>query len=414
MTFQIKRNLRAVLLSAIVLALPTTLLADTFERPPNFAADKIRGIKAAGPNYTIKSPVRSNGLFRIYELATPHGEFTVQGDHMMRMRINELAALDELERLSQSEQFSRAMVNAGLSPVKYAGKLIVNPVGTIQNTFAGIGSFLGSVGSGVANAGKTQDDTVSSLIGVTKERRQLAAKYGVDPYTDFPPLAAKLKQLAEAGALGGLAVTGAMMAIPGAAGIVVSNVSTANMLGDMRVDELARNYTASQILDLNRKRLLAMGIDSALTEALLANRNYTPVDLAAMVAALDSMNGVGDRIVFVRRAAVVNSRANAYVMRKHAEMAAAHQARTGSFTRFVSLAGFPFNQTRDGGIVGVMPVDIVSWNEATARAMNETSVDMRRLARGGNAELRITGTATNLAKQRLKALGWRLVENSRI
>src|SRR5262245_48802848 len=115
MTFRLQWRMQAVALPAVLLALSTTLHADSYERPPTFAADKIRGIKAVGSNYTINNPVRSEGLFRIYTLSTPHGEFTVQGDLMMRMRIVELAALEELERLSQSEQFSKAMVNAGLS-----------------------------------------------------------------------------------------------------------------------------------------------------------------------------------------------------------------------------------------------------------------------------------------------------------
>jgi hypothetical protein len=411
MTFQATWKLRAVLAPAALLALTGGLSAQNTERPPTFAAEKIRTVKPAGENYTIKNPVRSDGLFRVYTLATPYGEFTVQGDHMLRMRLNELAALAELEKLSQSDQYTKALVNAGISPIKYAGKLIVNPVGTIQNTFAGVGSFLGSIGSGVANAGKTQDDALSSLIGVTRERRQLAAKLGVDPYTDFVPLADKLKLLSEAAALGGLTVTGAMMAIPGAAGVVVSNLSTANTLGDMRLEELARNYTASQILDLNRQRLTAMGIDKNLTEAMLANRNYTPVDLAPITAALESMGGVADKAVFVRRAASVNARGNAYAMRKHAEMAA-HYAKTSGFTRFVSLGGFPFNQLRDGTVVAVMPVDIISWTDTTARAFGESSKDLRKIGRAG--ELRLTGTATTLAKQRLKEQGWRVVENSRI
>ena len=414
MMFMCSRSLRAALAPAILLTLSTALSADTFERPPSFQADQIRGIKPAGENYTIRNPVRSDGLFRIYVLATPYGEFTVQGDHMLRMRLNELAALAELEKLSQSDHFTKALVNAGISPVKYAGKLVTNPVGTIHNTFAGVGSFLGSVGSGVANVGRTQDDTVGSLIGVTKERRALAAKYGVDPYTDFEPLAAKLRQLSEAAALGGLAVTGAMMAIPGAAGIVVSNLSTANTLGDMRIEELARSYSAAQILDLNRGRLIAMGIDKGLYESLLANRNYTPIDLAAMVAAIDSMGPVADKAVFFARAASVNSRGNAYAMRKHAEMTAAHYARTGSFTRFVGLGGFPFNQARDGTVVGVMPVDMVSWTDVIAKVFNDSSAGLRRVAPNAGGELRFTGQATNLAKQRLKALGWRVVEGSRI
>jgi hypothetical protein len=405
---------QSLLLPAIVLALSTTAFAQTFERPPSFAANKVRGIAPSGVNYSIRNPVSSDGLFRIYALSTSYGEFPVQGDQMMRMRANELAALDQLEKISQSDQFTRSLVNAGLNPVRYAGKLVTNPVGTVQTTFAGVGNFLGSISSRVANVGKTQDDTVASLLGVTKERRQLAAKLGVDPYTDFEPLAAKLKQLSEAAALGGLAVTGAMMAIPGAAGIVVSNLSTANWIGDMRIEDIARDYTASQILDLNRKRLTAMGADKALTESLLTNRNYTPVDLAVMVAALESMSAVADRPLFVRRAAGANSRGNAYAMRKHAEMAAAHHARTGTFTRFVSLGGFPFNQTRDGSVVGVMPVDSVAWTETIARSFQGSTADMKKISPAGSAELRFTGQATALTKQRFKELGWRLVENVKL
>jgi hypothetical protein len=223
-----------------------------------------------------------------------------------------------------------------------------------------------------------------------------------------------MKQLSEAAATGGLVVTGALMAIPGAAGIVVSNLATANRLGDMRIEELARNYSASQILDLNRQRLLAMGVDKALAETLLANRNFTPIDLAAMVAALDSMPNVSDRPVFIARAAGVNARGTAYFMRRHAEMAAAHYARTGAFTRFVSLGGYPFNVARDGTLVGLMPVDVVSWTESSAKAFSDSATDLRGAGRGAAGEIRITGTATNAARQRLKEQGWRLVENARI
>jgi hypothetical protein len=404
-------SLAAVTPAVIAMALASTALAQNYERAPTFAPNRIPGIKPSGINYTIKNPVRSDGLFRIYVLATPYGDISVQGDQMLRMRIKELEALDQLEKISQSDQFSRALVNAGLSPVKYAGKLITNPIGTISGTFAGVGSFLGSVSSGIANAGKTQDDTIGSLIGVTKERRQLAAKVGVDPYTDLAPLAEKLKALSEAAALGGLAVTGAMMAIPGAAGIVVSNLSTANTLGDMNIEELAQRYTAAQILDLNRKRLAAHGVDSKLIEAFLSNRNYTPIDTAVISASLESMPTVQNRVIFIERAATANSRAVAYFNRRQAEMIA-HFAKSGGFTRFESLGGYPFLLTRDGRVVGLMPFDAVSWTESIGRGFGNVSADMKRVARGG-AEMRITGQATALAKQRLGAQGWKVVENVR-
>ena len=68
---------------AIVLALPSALFAQGFERPPSFAAAKIPGIRPSGDNYTIKNPVRSDGLLRIYGLTTPYGDITVHGDHLM-------------------------------------------------------------------------------------------------------------------------------------------------------------------------------------------------------------------------------------------------------------------------------------------------------------------------------------------
>ena len=66
-------------------------------------------------------------------------------------------------------------------------------------------------------------------------------------------------EYAEAAAAGGLTVSAVMMAAPThAVGIVVSNLSTASTIEGVRIDELARDQTASQIFDLNRQRLRAM------------------------------------------------------------------------------------------------------------------------------------------------------------
>ena len=397
-----------------MLALPWSApLAQPFERPPTFAVTGIPGIKPAGENYTINAPVRSDGLLRLYILTTPYGEVGVHGDQMLHMRLNELAALSELEKISGSETFSKALVDAGLSPLKYTGRLITDPLRTVGDTLDGVKSLFGSIGSSMANAGKTQDDPFAGMLGVTTQKRQLAVKFGVDPYTDFEPLSAKLARLSEAAAMGGLTVSGALFFVPGAAGIVVSNLSTANRLGDIKIDVLARDYTTSQILDLNRQRLLAMGVDKSVSDTLLANRNYTPVDMAAMVGAIDGMGAVADRDVFFAAAAHMQTRATAYFMRRHAELLAGAQARAGAFSRFVLLGGYPFNVTREGRFVGLMPIDALSWTQSTAAAIGQSAADAKRLAPGARTELRITGTATGLARQRLKALGWAVTENVR-
>src|SRR5690242_17820841 len=115
---------RRVLASlGLLLTLPGVSAAQQVEQPPSFNAAQISGIKRVGENYTIRNPVKSDGILRIYVLATPYGDITVQGDEMLRMRVNELKALAALEKVSTSESFGKALAEAGLGPIKFAGGL---------------------------------------------------------------------------------------------------------------------------------------------------------------------------------------------------------------------------------------------------------------------------------------------------
>lgn len=402
-----------LLLPSGLLLMPAAAPAQTFEAPPSFNAAQIKGIVRTGENYTVRSPVPSDGFLRNYKIETPYGETAAPGDQMAQMRINELRALALLEQVSGSNTFATSLANAGLSPLKYTGRLITNPVGTIQSTLSGIGGMFNRLGSGISNAGKTQDSALASLLGVTEERRSLAATYGVDPYTDYPPLDAKLKQLSEAAALGGLAVRGALLAVPGAAGIVVSNLSTAHRLDNIAISDLARQYTAAQILDLNRKKLLEMDVSPELTENLLANRNYTPIDMAAMVAAIDSMKTVQGRAVFFDAAAAADERANAFFMRRQAELLAAEYKRNPGYRHVVTLGGLPFLVAKDGRFVTAAPLDALSWTPDTAARLEAFTKSRNELVAKSRGEIRITGQATPLARKQLKALGWTVVENQR-
>jgi hypothetical protein len=413
MAYSARTGFRGAAISALLMLTSAAVSAQQFERPPSFDIAKLPGIKRAGENYTIPNPVRSDGLLRVFKLETSYGQYAVHGDQMMRMRITELAALAQLEKISGSETFGKALVEAGISPLKYTGKFIADPAKTIGDTFSGIGNMFGRITADMNNVGKTPGDPLSGLLGVTDKKRELAAKMGVDPYTDFVPLDEKLSRLSEAAAAGGLTVSAALMVVPGAAGIVVSNLGTASTLEGVRIETLARDYTAAQIFDLNRQRMRAMGVDNDLIEALLANRSYTPIDMAVMVGSLDSMSGVADRAVFFQRAGQIKDRSIAYFMRRQAEMLAAQQRQGAGFARIVLLGGYPFCVIRDGKIVGAMPIDALSWPEDASRALRNAAADARRASSSGNVELRITGTATRLAKKELQSLGWRVVENVR-
>ena len=88
MRLSVKSSLVAV---ATALVLPMAVNAAEIERPATFNPNQIPGIRAAGPNYTISAPVRSDGFLRIYNVRSPYGDFVVVSDAMMRVRIRELA-----------------------------------------------------------------------------------------------------------------------------------------------------------------------------------------------------------------------------------------------------------------------------------------------------------------------------------
>jgi hypothetical protein len=109
----------------------------------------------------------------------------------------------------------------------------------------------------------------------------------------------------------------------------------------------------------------------------------------------------------------VDRREAAYFNRRYAELIADYHTKTKPVTRFVSLGDFPFNQTRDGALVAVWPVDALSWTDNTAQAMARATEARKRGGLPGHGEIRITGQATRTARERLKAMGWSVTENVR-
>ncbi len=399
MRLSVKSSLVAV---ATALVLPMAVNAAEIERPATFNPNQIPGIRAAGPNYTISAPVRSDGFLRIYNVRSPYGDFVVVSDAMMRVRIRELAAVAEIDKLTESNEFNRALGEAGLAPLKFAGQLVVNPVQAIGNTLNGIGNQIGQIGSSIHNAGKTRDAAFGGF-GADQKRRELAAKLGVDPYSDFEPLQSRMQKISQAAAAGGLVVTGAMMAIPGAVGIVVSNAGTSS-----RVADSLRDRTAAQLMDMNREKMVAMGLDVQTADQLLQNVNYTPLDMTSMVSSLEAVPVAG-RAEFMRRAVSVNRREAAVFNRRYTEMVADFHQKTGAVTSFVSAGELPFNQTRNGTVVGIWPVDAMSWTENTRRSMTNASAAIRR-ANLGKPELRVSGQITPRAREGLQELGFAIAD----
>ena len=402
--FQLFEHPVAVLFALLLSLEPTYAAPPKFEDPLSAPCADVLGAAAIGANYHVLEPVGGDGLLRIYRVNSKYGTFTVQGDVMLLQRRKELAALDMLEEQSQTEAFAEAFGQAAVGPVEFAADMVTDPAETVERTVSGVGEMFDRVASGLFNMDHNRDSMLESALGVSSERRKLAALLGVDPYTDFTPLAQQLDQFGRTSAAGGLVIDVGVTFIPGAVGVAVSTTSVMNGLGN-----LLRDKSPSQLLEINRSRLDTLGIPFDTIEKFLANRYYTPSDQTVIASALLQLKGVKDLGVYLSWLATVKRRDLAVHMRARSELLAEYQLRTRLITRFVAVRGIPLSELREGTILFLAPLDLVAWTSAVGNTFAGVTADLRNGGYRGDLILEVNGTATPLARQELKKLGWIII-----
>jgi hypothetical protein len=374
------------------------------ELPKPQPAEKYLGAATTGPNYTVKPTVRSDGVMRIFDVDTSYGKFAFDGVEFTKLRLHELNAAAAIEKMSQSDAFGQAFGRAALGPIKFGADLITKPADTVERSLSGIGNMLDRVGAGLSNTRADRDNLMESLLGVSDTQRQLAVELDVDPYTDFPPLAQRLKQMAGAMAGGGLPVRAGLALVPGGVGIAVSSVASV----DTAKDSL-RNKTAAQVIAEAKSTLASLGTPPETIDRLVENRNYTPADLLITARALKQL-GAENTAAFVEKAAGAGSRNVAFYHRRRAQILAARSAELGGLASFISVGGQPINLARNGNIVAAFTFDDIAWTDIQQRTFSGATAQIRHIRPGAAPVLAATGTITPLAAAEIKKLGWKIVQ----
>jgi hypothetical protein len=389
---------------AAIVVMASAMPATAFETPQDETATKYLGTAVQGPGYRVDPIVPGDGFLRIFTIDTSHGRYQVSGIGLTKQRLQELQALHRLTQMSESDVFTKSLGQAAMAPVRFGVDLVKNPEATLNRTFSGIGNMFDRIGAGVDNKKSSRDSTAGSLLGIDKARRQLAVELGIDPYTDFPPLKQRLEDIAKASALGGLSVSVALAAVPGAGGMVVSSAGTASSINDT-----LREKTSAQIVQQVKATLQRLKISAAASARLVDNKLYTPADLLVMSSALARLKAGGTEL-FVVRAAQANTRDVAYFQRQRAELLAANSEELGGIAEFVSVGDFPLNRTRDGTIVALFPLDDITWTEPSARAFTTVTESLRALGHRQPPVLATAAAVTAQANDELTKLGWKIVD----
>jgi hypothetical protein len=390
-----RRGLFTLFIAASVVSVTTASSTDALELPKPQPVEKYLGKSAAGANYTVKPIVRSDGVMRIFDGDTPYGKFAFDGVEFTKLRLHELDAVAAIEKMSQSEAFGQAFGRAALGPIKFGADLITKPVDTVERSLSGIGNMFDRIGAGLSNTRADRDNVVESLLGVSDTQRELAVSLDVDPYSDFPPLAQRLKEMANIMAGGGLPVRAGLSFVPGGIGIAVSSVATVSSAKDT-----LRDKTATQIIAEARATLASLGVSdesaSRLADLLIMARALKQLDAQNTAAFVDHASGAGSRNV-------------AFYHRRRAQIIAARSNQLGGMVSFVTFGGQAINVARNGNIVAAFTVDDIAWTEVQQRTFVAATAEIQRAKPGATPVLATTGAVTPLAAAEIGKRGWKIV-----
>jgi len=170
------------------------------EVPPVLkASDLVAPELLKGPRFRVDEKVPTSDLVAHFSLRSDFGDFQAHGREMLRIRVAELAAIEQLEATSKTETFLKAAGNAAVRPVQSAPSIVMSPVETAKGLPAGVGRFydrmkMGSqhiaeaaTDSGKSDAEKTEEVTrrvggiTADAFGYEQERRALAKSLRADP-----------------------------------------------------------------------------------------------------------------------------------------------------------------------------------------------------------------------------------------
>src|SRR5262250_23317 len=84
-----------------------------FEPEPVLQAkDLVAAELLKGPQYTVNSSVPVKGFLGHFTIVSDYGTFKAHGIHMFQIRVREIYALAQLDKMSKSKEFAEAAAKA--------------------------------------------------------------------------------------------------------------------------------------------------------------------------------------------------------------------------------------------------------------------------------------------------------------
>lgn len=390
--------LRILVASGVSLGGAMARAQEGFEGPGAVdAASFIAPVPLQGAGYSVYPQAYNDGLINRYQITLSSGaKQEVLGTEALLERIVEAAAIEDLRRVSSSEKFGQALGKAGGDKLKAAGSAIMNPLKTIGSVPKGASRFFGKMGESMkGGASDYEDKAYANLAGAAQAKRQLAAKYSVNPYSTNPELQDELNKVAwvQAG-VGGAMNIGLSAATGGAAGLAVTAVNANSRLYNRVRDEEPANLRIE-----NRKKLLDLGLSKEQTEPFLKHHAFSPMHETVICDALAALGRNANVGGFLQTAVVSQAEEDAYFFQRCAQLMKAYHQTEAPIARLIPSRLVMLCEDAQGRVFLPVHLDFAIWSPRVAGRMEELASQLG----GKPVVIWTTGQFSPRLQQELKA-----------
>jgi hypothetical protein len=380
-----------------------------FEKPPVLETKELVPKELlTGKGVRVEDKVLTDGVMGIYTIhadaetfGDDAGTYQVRGRELFLVRMAELPAIIQLNETSKTGTFAKSLAASTARPVKAAGHMVMHPVDTVTGLPSGVGRLFDRVGTGTGQlwdastdpdqSGLKQAGTITrDALGYEQERRELAKKLGVDPYTTNPVLAQKLDEIAWVSFAGRLGVSAAMaVAVPGS--MILTGVRT--------IDNLVWDTPRGDLIVRVETKLKELKVSGESSRAFTHN---PAIPLSLQVAIVENLARLADasgRTGVIALASGLLTESQTRFVASSVRMLADYDEKTKPITA-IAAPGPVIGRDRDGALILPAPVDYVSWTERIASFA--TSPDLKASQR----TVWLSGKMSPRAKKEFEVLGW--------
>src|SRR5215469_6830751 len=399
---------------------------DAFETVPDHSPPELLpATMVSGTNFHVVDPVHGDGLMNRFVLESHFGKYDAYGRTALAIRIQEVAALTTLSKVSDVDLVAGGMARGVETQVGTAVTVVTHPVGTVvgipkgiahlfqgysakgQEALAEAQSTVKSSGGGGGGGGGSSVDVkkgeaaarhyAERYLGVTSAERGWYERLGVNPYTDNQLLRDAIRRAAKTEAVGSFGVKFAgLPALPGIE------------LTQRAVDAIYHEDPAA-VRARTRKTLAGYGLSAGEIESWLNAPLLNPARQVLLLSVAERLNGVAGRAELFRHSLGLTSNEEVQVYLLSAELLVKAHA-SHPLAEIIADVRLPAAQRPDGRQVVCGAFEAVYWTESVARAETELQSALPPLPQDAVRELWLMGTISDRARTEAQQRGWELHE----